>query len=116
MAIAISSRRKGPQGHEQRKGLYRELLTKTRKVVNQARRVCAEVGSLPRRKQAVVKPLNYRQNFRPKPPKSRTPRRSSSAGDSLHPVTVYRNSSGAYIQFMRPFSRSIETNCFKRGG
>ncbi len=56
VAIAISSRRK-PQGDEQRKGLYREVLTKTRKVVNQARRVCAEVGSLPRRKQAVVKPL-----------------------------------------------------------
>ncbi len=57
VAIAVSSRRKGPEGDEQRKGLYRELLSLTRKVMNQARRVCAEIGTLPRRKQAKARPL-----------------------------------------------------------
>jgi IS5 family transposase len=57
VAIAVSSRRQGPEGNEQRKGLYRELLSLTRKVMNQARRVCVEIGTLSRRKQAKVRPL-----------------------------------------------------------
>jgi IS5 family transposase len=57
VAIAVSSRRKGPEGDEQRKGLYRRLLSLTRKVRNQARRVCAEVSDLSRPKQAAVEPL-----------------------------------------------------------
>jgi IS5 family transposase len=43
LAIALASRQKGPQGEERRKKHYRELLTLTRKIVNQARRVFAEV-------------------------------------------------------------------------
>ncbi|HWF40367.1 MAG TPA: ISNCY family transposase [Candidatus Acidoferrales bacterium] len=57
VAIAVSSRRKGPEGDEQRKGLYRQLLSLTRKVRNQARRVCAEVSNLSRRKQVAAQPL-----------------------------------------------------------
>ena len=43
LAIALASRQKGPQGEERRKKHYRELLTLTRRIVNQARRVFAEV-------------------------------------------------------------------------
>jgi IS5 family transposase len=57
VAIAVSSRRKGPEGDEQRKELYRGLLSLTRKVMNQARRVCAEIGTLSRQKQAMARPL-----------------------------------------------------------
>jgi IS5 family transposase len=57
LAIAVSSRRRGLEGDEQRKGLYRELLSLTRKVMNQAQRVCVEIGTLPRRKQAKARPL-----------------------------------------------------------
>jgi IS5 family transposase len=53
----VSSRRKGPEGDEQRKGLYRQLLSLTRKVRNQAQRVCAEVSDLSRPKQAAAQPL-----------------------------------------------------------
>jgi transposase, IS5 family len=57
VAIAVSSRRKGPEGDEQRKELYRDLLSLTRRVMNQARRVCAEIGTLSRRKQGKARPL-----------------------------------------------------------
>jgi IS5 family transposase len=57
VAIAISSRRKGAEGEQRRKELYQELLSLTRKVVNQAQRVCAEVSEMPRRRRAAVKPL-----------------------------------------------------------
>jgi IS5 family transposase len=50
VAIAVSSRQKGPQGEERRKKLYAELLTLARKVVNQASRVCKEMGQASRRK------------------------------------------------------------------
>ena len=58
VAIAISSRRKGTEGEERRKQLYRELLSLTRKVMNQAVRVCAEIEQLPRRQRAAVAPLS----------------------------------------------------------
>lgn len=57
VAIAVSSRRKGPEGEEQRKKHYRVLLQLTRKVMNQARRVCTEVSGLPVRRKAALKPL-----------------------------------------------------------
>ena len=57
VAIAISSRQKGPVGEEKRKKLYGKLLTLTRKVVNQTRRVIADVGAAPRRAKAAAKPL-----------------------------------------------------------
>jgi len=57
VAIAISSRQKGPKGEERRKERYRELLTLTRKVVNQAARISKEISGLSRRKRAAAKPL-----------------------------------------------------------
>jgi transposase, IS5 family len=51
VAIAVSSRQKGPQGDERRRQLYGELLTLARKVVRQAGRVTKEIGGLSRRKQ-----------------------------------------------------------------
>jgi transposase, IS5 family len=55
VAIAVSSRRKGPQGDERRRKLYGELLTLARKVVRQAGRVTKEIGGLTRRKQRQAK-------------------------------------------------------------
>ena len=43
LAIALSTRLLGPAGEERRKRQYRELLSLTRKVMNQAQRVLAEV-------------------------------------------------------------------------
>ena len=57
VAIAISSRLKGAEGEQRRKGLYRGLLTLTRKVMNQAQRVCSEMSTLPRRQRKAVQPL-----------------------------------------------------------
>ena len=52
LAIAWASRQKGPQGEERRKKQYRELLSLTRKILNQAKRVLAEVEQAPRRRRA----------------------------------------------------------------
>ena len=51
MTIALSTRHKGPEAEEQRKQQYRELLSLTRKTVNQARGILEEVkhASRPRR-------------------------------------------------------------------
>ena len=57
VAIAVSSRQKGPQGEERRKKLYTELLTLARKVVNQASRVCQEIGQTTKRKRIAAKAL-----------------------------------------------------------
>jgi len=57
VAIAISSRRKGPEGEQQRRQHYEKLLTVTRQVVNQAKRVTQQVGELSRAKRASVRPL-----------------------------------------------------------
>jgi len=50
VAIAIASRQKGAAGEEKRKGIYKGLLSVTRKVVNQAKGVAGEVEQLSRRK------------------------------------------------------------------
>ena len=55
VAIAVSSRQKGPQGDERRRKLYGELLTLARKVVRQAGRMTKEIGELSRRKQRQAK-------------------------------------------------------------
>lgn len=55
VAIAVSSRQKGPQGDERRRKLYGKLLTLTRKIVRQASRVTKEIGGLARRKQRQTK-------------------------------------------------------------
>jgi transposase, IS5 family len=50
MAIAIAARQKGASGEEKRRNLYKGLLSVTRKVVNQAKRVMGEVDQFGRRK------------------------------------------------------------------
>ena len=57
VAIAISSRRKGPEGEKQRRKHYEKLLTVTRQVVNQANRVARQVGEMSKVKRAVARPL-----------------------------------------------------------
>jgi transposase, IS5 family len=57
VAIAISSRRKGPEGEKQRRQHYEKLLTATRQVVNQAKRVIKQVGEMSKAKQRRVRPL-----------------------------------------------------------
>ena len=57
LAIALSTRLLGPPGEERRKRQYRELLSLTRKVINQAQRVLAEVKQSPRRRRTPVEGL-----------------------------------------------------------
>src|SRR2546422_7321709 len=57
LAIALSTRLLGPPGEERRKRQYRELLSLTRKVINQAQRVLAEVKQSPRRRRAPLEGL-----------------------------------------------------------
>src|SRR6202166_1738305 len=54
LAIALSTRLLGPPGEKRRKREYRELLSLTRKVMNQAQRVLAEVKQAPRRRRTAV--------------------------------------------------------------
>jgi IS5 family transposase len=54
LAIALSTRLLGLVGEERRKRQYRELLSLTRKVMNQAQRVLAEVKQVPRRRRTAV--------------------------------------------------------------
>jgi IS5 family transposase len=57
LAIALSTRLLGPPGEERRKRQYRELLSLTRKVMNQAKRVLAEVKQAPPRRRTPVEDL-----------------------------------------------------------
>ena len=57
MAIALATRYRGEEGEERRKKQYRELLSLTRKVVNQARRVLEEVKEVPRRRRFPLESL-----------------------------------------------------------
>lgn len=50
IAIATASRHKGPEGEAKRKKQYKELLRYTRQILNDAKRVIAEVEELPARK------------------------------------------------------------------
>lgn len=50
VAIATASRPKGPEGEAERKKQYRELLSYSRQVLNDAKRVIAEVEEMPTRK------------------------------------------------------------------
>ncbi len=54
VAVAIAARRKGEAGNQQRRGLYKGLLSLSRKIVNQAERVAQEVAALPRKTRARV--------------------------------------------------------------
>lgn len=55
IAIATASRHKGEEGERKRKKQYQELLRYTRQILNDTKRVIAEVEAMPARKQ---KPLN----------------------------------------------------------
>src|SRR6266498_539835 len=57
LAIALSTRLLGPPGEERRKRQYRELLSLTRKVMNQAQKVLAEVKPVPRRRRTPMEGL-----------------------------------------------------------
>lgn len=50
IAIAVASRQKGAAGEAKRRGLYKSLLSVTRKIVNQANRVVGEVARMGRQK------------------------------------------------------------------
>jgi len=50
VAIATASRHKGPEGEAKRKKQYRELLRYSRQILNDAKRVIAEVEEMPTRK------------------------------------------------------------------
>jgi transposase, IS5 family len=50
VAIAMAARQKGAAAEEKRRGLYQGLLSTTRKIVNQAKRVMAEVDGMRRRR------------------------------------------------------------------
>ena len=50
VAIAIAARQKGAAGEEKRRNLYQGLLSVTRKIVNQAKRVVGEVDRFGRRR------------------------------------------------------------------
>ena len=57
VGVAIAARRKGEAGQQQRRGLYKDLLSLSRKIVNQAGRVAQEVATLPKKTQAKVRGL-----------------------------------------------------------
>jgi IS5 family transposase len=57
MAIALAGRLKGPEGQERRVQRYRELVSLTRKIVQQAEGVLEEMRDLPSRRQGRLKPL-----------------------------------------------------------
>jgi IS5 family transposase len=57
MAIALAGRLKGPEGEERRVQRYRELVSLTRKIVQQAEGVLEEMRDLPSRRQGRLKPL-----------------------------------------------------------
>jgi len=57
VAIAIASRQRGAAGEEKRRGIYKDLLSVTRKIVNQAKRVVVEINQLGQRRRKQVSGL-----------------------------------------------------------
>jgi transposase, IS5 family len=57
VGVAIAARRKAEAGEQQRRGLYKDLLSLSRKIANQAGRVAQEVATLPKKTQAKVREL-----------------------------------------------------------
>jgi transposase, IS5 family len=55
--IAIAARHRGQAGADKRKGLYKKLLSLSRKVVNQAGRVTKEIATLPKKTRAKLSGL-----------------------------------------------------------
>ena len=55
VAIAMAARQKGKEGEEKRRRIYKGLLSVTRRIVNQAKRVMSEVAQMgPRRRQQLA--------------------------------------------------------------
>jgi len=57
VAIAIGARQKGAAGEEKRRRIYRGLLSTTRKIVNQAKRMMQEVDGMKRRSKKQCTPF-----------------------------------------------------------
>jgi len=57
IAIATASRHKGPEGDAKRKKQYRELLRYSRQILNETKRVIAEVEEMPARKKQGLRGL-----------------------------------------------------------
>jgi IS5 family transposase len=57
VAIAMASRQKGPQREERQRKQYAELLTVTRRILNQAKRVVEEVEQLSPHRRRSLRPL-----------------------------------------------------------
>jgi len=57
VAIATASRHKGLEGEQKRKKQYRELLRYSRQILNDAKRVIAEMEQMPARKKAALRDL-----------------------------------------------------------
>lgn len=57
MAIAAASRHKGPEGEAKRQKQYRELLRYTRQILNDTKRVMAEVDQMPAKKRTALSGL-----------------------------------------------------------
>jgi IS5 family transposase len=60
VAIAMGSRQKGPQREERQRKQYAELLTVTRRILNQAKRVVEEVERLSPHRRRALRPLTER--------------------------------------------------------
>ncbi len=57
IAIAHALRHKGPAGEDKRKGEYKELLSLTRRILNDTGRVLQEVEAMPRRRREKVRTI-----------------------------------------------------------
>jgi len=62
VAIATASRHKGPEGEAKRKKQYRQLLRYSRQVLNDAKRVMAEVDEMPAKKNQGLRGLREQLN------------------------------------------------------
>jgi IS5 family transposase len=60
LAIALAARQKGAAGEEKRRNIYKGLLSVTRKIVHQAKRVIGEVDQIGRRKRKDASGLRTR--------------------------------------------------------
>jgi IS5 family transposase len=58
IAIATASRHKGPEGEEKRKKEYRELLRLSRQILNDTKRVMAEMDQMPARRKKGLRGLS----------------------------------------------------------
>jgi IS5 family transposase len=90
VGVAIAGRRKGEAGEQQRRGLYKGLLSLSRKVVNQAGRVAQEVATLPKKTRGKVQGLVERMEVMRERTKQvmRQTKARIFDGDTKHPEKV----------------------------